>query len=207
MKEIMKEKSSVKLADGVELKEIEVEETFIDSIDFNELFRVNGKKGLFTPRSGVNKGGMLSVMAFLNKQETAIVHKSKMECLGQLSFMTTEMETVDVPLPEFKTLTDEKVEKVDEMKKIQRLKILDMRQVFNNLYKYAIDSEDWAFQEKTLDELMEIMVPKFDKMQFRTYHAEKVLLWYMEVTTKVSAAIDEGKAKQKELETKEEETK
>jgi len=200
----MKEKSSVKLADGVELKEIEVEETFIDSIDFNELFRVNGKRGLFTPRSGVNKGGMLSVMAFLNKQETAIVHKSKMECLGQLSFMTTEMEKVDVPLTE-----NDKgyVEGEEKTTQIGRLKILDMRQVFNNLYKYAIDSEDWAFQEKTLEELMEIMVPKFDKMKFRTYHAEKVLLWYMEVTTKVSAAIDEGKAKQKELETKEEETK
>ena len=69
--------------------------------------------------------------------------------------------------------------------------IIRMTEVFNNLMNYATTSEDYGFEKVSVEDLMPIMVPKYDKKQFKLYKAEEVLGWYIEVTLKYSALIDQ----------------
>lgn len=69
--------------------------------------------------------------------------------------------------------------------------VLKMTDVFNNLMNYVTHAEDYGFENVTIEELMSIMVPNFDKDQFKLYKAKEVLGWYIEVTTKYSALIDQ----------------
>lgn len=69
--------------------------------------------------------------------------------------------------------------------------VLKMPEVFNNLMNYVTHSEDYGFENITIEELMPIMVPDYDSSTFKLYKAKEVLGWYIEVTTKYSALIDQ----------------
>lgn len=74
----------VKEALGVEEKE----PRFGDQINFNELFRVKTKKGLFCLGSEVNKARMVHMIGFLDFKNKCTVHADKLVCLGQFRFET-----------------------------------------------------------------------------------------------------------------------
>jgi hypothetical protein len=67
-------------------------ETFGSSIDFNNLFRVKGKQGLFVPNSTVNKSGLINMVGFLDRKNSHTVLASSLVRLGDLSIITTESE-------------------------------------------------------------------------------------------------------------------
>jgi hypothetical protein len=69
--------------------------------------------------------------------------------------------------------------------------VLKMTDVFNNLMTYVTTSEDYGFEKVSVEDLMPIMVPNYDKDQFKLHKATEVLGWYIEVTTKYSALIDQ----------------
>lgn len=70
-------------------KEVEEKvERFGDQINFNELFRVKGKKGLFCIDSAVHKSGMIKMTGFLDFKNSVVVNQDKLVCLGHLSFAT-----------------------------------------------------------------------------------------------------------------------
>ena len=60
---------------------------FTGQINFNELFRVKGKKQLFVVASKAHKSGMIRMVSFLG-ETTAMVTKKSLVCLGDLVFRT-----------------------------------------------------------------------------------------------------------------------
>ena len=68
--------------------EKEKKERFADQFNFNELFRIKGKKGLFILGSKVHKSGMVRMIGFLDHKKTAVVSESKLVPLSSISFKT-----------------------------------------------------------------------------------------------------------------------
>jgi hypothetical protein len=70
-------------------KEGQLKQTKIgDSIDFSEIYRVKGVKGLYTLGSKVNQAGMLKMVRFLTGGKGIIVHKRSLVNLGSIVFHT-----------------------------------------------------------------------------------------------------------------------
>lgn len=67
-------------------------ESFGNSIDFNNLFRVKGKQGLFVPNSTVNKSGLINMVGFLDPKNSHTTLATNLVRLGDLSIITTESE-------------------------------------------------------------------------------------------------------------------
>lgn len=61
---------------------------FFDQINFSELFRVKGKQGIYTIRSGVSKSNMVAVICFLDFDKKYTVKVADLVCLGNLEFKT-----------------------------------------------------------------------------------------------------------------------
>ena len=74
--------------DETKEKEVEKVERFGDQINFNELFRVKGKKGLFCTASTVHKSGMIRMSGFLDYKSTVVVNQDKLICLGHILYST-----------------------------------------------------------------------------------------------------------------------
>jgi len=72
----------------VKEEETDVVVRFGDQIDFNELFRVKGKKGLFVLGSKVNKSGMVRMIGFLDYEKSVTTNQNNLVCLGHLRFQT-----------------------------------------------------------------------------------------------------------------------
>ena len=73
-----------------EVKKEEVLEpkTFFDEMNFGEIFRVKGKKGLFTLASKVHKSGMVRLVGFLEFEKVCVVNQDKLVCLGNYQIIT-----------------------------------------------------------------------------------------------------------------------
>lgn len=140
---------------------------FGDQINFMELFRCNGKRGLFTLRSQVNKAGMVNIMGFLDFNRTHTVKALDLTCLGRLVFNTYAGH-----------------------------EDLIMSDVFNNLFDYCHEEgNEKDINKLFLDDLIQVMVPNFDEDKFKRYHAEMVLNWYKEVFNKLKAIESEKEVK------------
>ena len=107
------------------------------------------------------KGSQMAIVCDIYKKNRRSVSVDKMVRLGSQSFFKTDGS------------------------------VIKMTEVFNNLMSYATTSEDYGFEKVSIEDLMPIMVPKYDKKQFKLYRAEEVLGWYIEVTLKYSALIDQ----------------
>jgi len=140
----------------------EKEPSFGQMFDFNNMYRVKGTQGL------------VSVIHHTPGHKMAIV--SGIYSKGRRSVSVDKM--VKLGGSEFKVSGG-------------KHSTIDLTEVFNNLMNYVTHSEDYAFENVTIEELMPIMVPNFDKDQFKLYKAKEVLGWYIEVTTKYSALIDQ----------------
>jgi len=174
------------------VEEANEEKTFGEQFDFQSIFRVKEKKGLYYPISGVNKSGMICVTGIFGSGDKHIAKAGNLICLGHLEFATTKMVKVQVPKLKSKMkVVGEELEEV-EMVEIEQLKRLSMSEVFTNLSNYCIESEDYAFEKITIENLMGYMCPNFDPDEFKKYHAVQVLGWYIEVTLKYSALIDDA---------------
>lgn len=131
---------------------------FGDEINFMELFRCNGKRGLFCLRGQVNKAGMVNIMGFLDYNRTATVKAKDLTCLGSLVFHTYAGH--------------------DDLR---------MSDVFNNLFDYCHEEgNEKDINKLFIDDLIPIMVPNYDEDKFKRYHAEMVLNWYKEIFNKLS---------------------
>lgn len=65
-------------------------------LNFDELFRVKGKQGLFTVNSKVNKSGMVNVIPFLDHKEKYTVKATNLICLGHLYFQKMDAEVLQI---------------------------------------------------------------------------------------------------------------
>lgn len=141
--------------------ELEKGNTFGEMFDFNNMFRVKGKSGLVSVVSH-KKGSKICVVCDIYTQKSTRSEKiNNMVCLGSSLYLNNNGEYIG------------------------------LTEVFNHLMHYVTNSEDYAFEKVSVDELMPLMVPDFDENEFKLYHAKQVLGWYIEVTLKYSALIDE----------------
>ncbi len=92
-KETEKALSPDKKTESKKTAEIPVEDLGIgDQLDFNQLFRVKGKQGLFVIGSTVNKSKMIRVASFLDFKTGTIVNVNKLICLNDYKFLTIRGE-------------------------------------------------------------------------------------------------------------------
>lgn len=63
--------------------------------------------------------------------------------------------------------------------------VLKMGNVFDNLEKFTLEE----LGKKNDKELMEIMVPEYHPDLFKSYHGEKVMLWYFEIKEKIKIGL------------------
>jgi hypothetical protein len=69
------------------MEKIKNKEVWCDSIDFNQLYRIKGKQGVWTPFTQVNKSGMILMGEWLSKDcDSAWVNRMKLECLSSFIF-------------------------------------------------------------------------------------------------------------------------
>tara|TARA_R110002167_G_scaffold110087_3_gene280321 strand:+ start:483 stop:977 length:495 start_codon:yes stop_codon:yes gene_type:complete len=59
-----------------------------DVVNFYELYRVKGRKRLFTLRAAPSASGMCAMIEFMNFANTCVVHHNELESLGHLVFYT-----------------------------------------------------------------------------------------------------------------------
>lgn len=74
---------------------------------------------------------------------------------------------------------------------------IHISQVFDNLHDKYGDNLDL----KLTEEMMEVMVPGYDREAFKSYHAEKVLTWYLEIKGKIKLNTDGPKEETKQEDT------
>lgn len=136
------------------------EPSFGEMFDFNNMYRVKGKKGLVSVVSHT-QGCKMAIVCDIYTKGRRAVSVDKMKPLGMEMFFRKDGT--------FIVLTE----------------------VFNNLMAYATASEDYGFEKVSIEDLMPIMVPNFDRDKFKLYKAEEVLGIYIEVTLKYSTLIDQ----------------
>ena len=59
-----------------------------DILNFSEMYRCKGAKGVWTLRGSVNKSGMVGIMRFMSPNETKVVHARNLHPLDQYNFYT-----------------------------------------------------------------------------------------------------------------------
>lgn len=138
----------------METKTKKKKETFGDQFDFANLFRAKGKQGVYYPVSQINKGGLIGVTKFLEPESKAITVKA-----NDLVCLGRQ---------------------VFFNKKGQ---MTDMADVFTNLNKYVKKTKDAEFKNP-VEDIMEKMVPDYDELRFKDYHAKQVFKWYIEIIGK-----------------------
>jgi len=136
---------------------------FGDGLNLDNLFRVKGRQGLYTLRSGASKSGMVGMMEFLDMNNTKTVHKRDLECLGELRIST---------------FNDSKIE------------LITINEIFSNLHDQESELVKVDLDAKPIEELMEIMAPNFSS-DFKQSHAKRVYAWYKYIIEKLKAATDE----------------
>jgi hypothetical protein len=65
-----------------------VDEHLSDVINFHELYRIKGRKELFTLRAAPSASGMCAMIEFMNYENRCVVHHRMLESLGHLIFYT-----------------------------------------------------------------------------------------------------------------------
>jgi hypothetical protein len=65
-----------------------VDEHLSDVINFHELYRIKGRKELFTLRAAPSASGMCGLVELMNYENRCVVHHRKLESLGHLVFYT-----------------------------------------------------------------------------------------------------------------------
>ena len=65
-----------------------VDERLSDVINFHELYRIKGRKELFTLRAAPSASGMCGMIEFMNYENRCVVHHRVLESLGRLIFYT-----------------------------------------------------------------------------------------------------------------------
>lgn len=139
---------------------IDKTEELINSVNFNELAVIKGKQGIFLPLSQPNKSNLIGVKLwediFKPEKNSITVKAQDLTILSTLIFNTLEGN------PD-----------------------LDLKNVFVNLHNYeeSLDDnlvvEDFNLKNKeTVDSLMNIAVPNYDKDKFKDYHLKKVIKYY-----------------------------
>jgi hypothetical protein len=137
------------------------EKTFGEMFDFNNMFRVKGKYGLVSLIHH-KKGSKTCVVCGIYEKDSARSESTdNMDQLSGYRFIKTDATNIG------------------------------FTEVFNHMMKYTTTSEDYGFENITIEELMPWMVPNFDPDHFKLRHAETVLKWYLEITLKYSALIDD----------------
>jgi hypothetical protein len=122
---------------------------------------------LFTLRGEVHKSGIAPLMGFLDFNNKIQAKAVNMECLGRFVFTTVAgNDNVDIAT------------------------------VFNHLYDYSEANPKTDLNKVEMDVLMPVMVPEFDEDFFKTYHAEKVLMFYGIITNKLKEMKDEEPAEE-----------
>lgn len=84
-----------------------------DEINFFELFRIKGRKGLWTMRSAPSPSGMLGMIAFMDYNERCVIHKRELQSLGHLTFQTLAGHKVLLFRDVFRNLFDAKADEHD----------------------------------------------------------------------------------------------
>ena len=77
-------------------KEEEKEPLLGEQLEFNHLFRIKGKKGLFAPNSTVNKAGMINMVSFLDRRIKHTVKAKDLVCLGNLWFSDNKSDMIPI---------------------------------------------------------------------------------------------------------------
>lgn len=131
--------------------------TFGEQFNFNEIYRIKGKPGLYNPRSEVSKSNMINLGGFLNPNITTTVNANDLICLGWYDFITTE--------PADKG----------------GFKVLKLTKVFDNIFEYIEQTNDFKLTQISIGAFKEMAVPNFDDNQFKDYHAELIKKWYLEI--------------------------
>lgn len=72
-------------------------ETLGNSLDFNQLFRVKGKKGIHVVNSTVNKSGMINMREFLDFNKKVTVKANDLVCLGHLQVEKEDKTYIGLP--------------------------------------------------------------------------------------------------------------
>lgn len=143
-------------------------ETFA-GLDFDQIFRVKGKQGLFTIRSHVNKAGLIGVSGFLERDIKHTVKAMDLECLGSLVFKTTDVE-------------------YNDKNEVAGMKQINISDVFTNMNEYQSKTEDHTFSKlKSNKEIMAVMVHNYDANEFKEYHAIKVMKWYIDIIGRLNS--------------------
>ena len=150
----------MKVVKDSEKPAVKKEPTFGEQFDFNVIFRVKGKQGLVGLISHKIGAKTCVVCEIYNPKNKRSERTKNMVGLGNLKFIKKDQEE------------------------------LNMQEVFTNISQYCITADDYYFESTTIEELMSVMVPDYDENRFKKYHAEQVLSWYIEITTKYSALID-----------------
>ena len=130
--------------------------TFGEQFNFNEIYRIKGKPGLYNPRSEVSKSNMVNLGGFLNPNITTTVNANDLICLNWYDFITTEPAE-------------------------KGYKVLKLNKVFDNIFNYIAETNDFKLTQISIGAFKEMAVPNFDDNQFKDYHAELIKKWYLEI--------------------------
>ena len=147
--------------DTTQKKEEPKERTFGEMFDFSNIFRVKGKQGLVSVVSYKLNAPTCVVCDIYTPKTKRSVSVKKMVRLGDLEFIKTDYSKIG------------------------------MQEAFTNISNYCIQTEDYAFENIEVEKLMDWMCPGYDEYHFKVHHAQQLLAWYIEITLKYSALIDD----------------
>lgn len=129
---------------------------FGDQFKFNEAYTCKGHPGIFTLASSVHKSGTVKIMRLLQFDENYTVKATNLTSLDAYHNFQVYLGSDPVTI----------------------------KDVFSNLHEY-LDKKKVKKLPKQIEKTMEIMVPNYDEDHFKHYHANKILTWYDELTTKM----------------------
>lgn len=133
----------------------------LDQINFDEIFRLKGKEGLWCPASEFNKSGLVNCVKFLDSRISCIGRNLDIVLLGNQKFITYAGN--------------------DD---------LSIKEVFQNMMDYLKVNKSYTFDKDIDFEMMAIMVPEFDEIQFKNYQAKWVVVWFNEIMLKLKQLKD-----------------
>ncbi len=173
-----------------------------DNTDFNQLYVVKGKAGIFllkVMKDSTNqyKNNIIPLIEwktlFNPDSKTHSILSKNIISLANFAFYTTDKEIIQVPVLdkdgkfiEKKIETTEESEKEFETEDKEIDLVLSIKDLFNNLNEYEnllddnISVEDLDLSNvDTVLSLMDISVPNFDPEKFKPYHLTKAIKYYV----------------------------